>query len=349
MAILTIIGAGMMGSAMSVPARDNGHEVRLVGTPLDTPIIDALRRTSEHPKMRRKLPGHLQYFPIDEVRQALQGAALVINGVSSFGVDWFADAILPLLPEGLPVLSVTKGLLLGAGGTLRTFPQALAERAPAGSGLTFSAIGGPCTSYELADRHQTEVVFCGENPTLLAQMKTLLATDYYHIRLSTDVRGVEIAVGLKNAFALGVTLAAGMAEQAGGEGCAEHYNTQAALFGQSVREMGKLLSLLGGGEDNIVYGAGDLYVTIFGGRTRMLGTLLGRGVSFAQAMQKLDGVTLESVVISTRIAQAIRLMAEKGQAALSDFPLLMHVDAIINQNAAVNIPWDAFTANPLLN
>ncbi len=35
MAVITIIGAGMMGSGMSRPARDNGHEVRLVGTPLD--------------------------------------------------------------------------------------------------------------------------------------------------------------------------------------------------------------------------------------------------------------------------------------------------------------------------
>lgn len=342
MAILTIIGSGMMGSAMTIPARDNGHEVRLVGTPLDARIIDALRRTSEHPKMRRKLPEGIQYFQIDEVEKALEGASLVICGVSSFGVDWFADAMLPLLPAGMPVLSVTKGLQLDAGGALRTFPHVLSERAPAGSGLTFSAIGGPCTSYELADRHQTEVVFCGEETHLLAQMKALLATGYYHIRLSTDVRGVEIAVGLKNAFALGVSLAIGMAERVEGEGCAEHYNTQAALFGQSIREMGKLLALLGGGADNTVYGAGDLFVTIFGGRTRLLGTLLGRGVPFAQAMQTLDGITLESVVISTRIAQAIREMAEKGLANLCDFPLLMHVDAVVNRGASAPIPWDAF-------
>jgi glycerol-3-phosphate dehydrogenase (NAD(P)+) len=39
MSIITIVGAGMMGSAMSFPARDNGHQVRLVGTPLDRDII----------------------------------------------------------------------------------------------------------------------------------------------------------------------------------------------------------------------------------------------------------------------------------------------------------------------
>ena len=40
MSIITIVGAGMMGAAMSYPASDRGHEVRLVGTPLDREIIE---------------------------------------------------------------------------------------------------------------------------------------------------------------------------------------------------------------------------------------------------------------------------------------------------------------------
>ena len=38
MEIITIVGAGMMGSAMAIPAHDNCHAVRLVGTPLDRKI-----------------------------------------------------------------------------------------------------------------------------------------------------------------------------------------------------------------------------------------------------------------------------------------------------------------------
>ena len=44
MEIITIVGAGMMGSAMAIPAHDNGHEVRLVGTPLDREIGTLLDR-----------------------------------------------------------------------------------------------------------------------------------------------------------------------------------------------------------------------------------------------------------------------------------------------------------------
>ena len=72
---------------------------------------------------------------------------------------------------------------------------------------------------------------------------------------------------MKNAYALGVALAIGLAERREGEGKL-HYNSQAALFGQSVKEMRRLLRHDGAGDDNIVFGAGDLYVTIYGGRTR---------------------------------------------------------------------------------
>lgn len=55
MSIITIVGAGMMGSAMSGPAADNGHEIRLVGTPLDREIIDSVRKTGFHPALHKQL------------------------------------------------------------------------------------------------------------------------------------------------------------------------------------------------------------------------------------------------------------------------------------------------------
>ena len=187
------------------------------------------------------------------------------------------------------------------------------------------------------------MAFCGKDMKTLEYIKSLLATDYYHISLSTDVTGVECAVAMKNAYALGVSLAVGMAEKKDGKIGAVHYNSQAALFGQGVKEMMQLLALIGGGPENIIHGAGDLYVTVFGGRTRKIGTLLGRGLTFQEAMDELQGVTLESIVIATRTARAVRRLAERGVVSLNDYPLLMHVDAIINEGAEVNIPWEQFT------
>ena len=187
------------------------------------------------------------------------------------------------------------------------------------------------------------VCFCGEDASTLARLKEMLETDYYHISISTDVVGVEAAVALKNAYALGVSLAIGLIEREEGIGCREAYNPQAALFGQAMREMASLVGLVGGKEESLAFGIADLYVTIFGGRTRRLGTLLGRGLSFQDAMTELEGITLESVAIATAVAKAMRIQEEKGAIKMTDFPLLKHVDEIINQGKHVSIPWKEFT------
>ena len=111
--------------------------------------------------------------------------------------------------------------------------------------------------------------------------------------------------------------------------------------------MRRLLKLVGGGDDNIVFGAGDLYVTVFGGRTRLIGTLLGRGMSFDEAMRELEGVTLESIVIATRTAKAVRALIARGEASADDYPLLLHVDDIIEKGKSVNIPWNKFELEAL--
>lgn len=340
MSVIAVVGAGMMGSSIAIPAHENGNEVRLVGTHLDREIIDHATRTGEHKTLKRPLPKGYRFYHFEQMDEALDGADLLVGGVSSFGVDWFARNVLSVIPDGLPVLSVTKGMHLLEDNTLITFPEYYSRLFP-DRHLSLNAVGGPCTSYELADHDQTEVCFCGDDAATLERIRAMFETSYYHISTSTDVTGVEVAVAMKNAYALAVCLAVGMSRKRNADGH-ENYNSQAALFGQSVREMRRLLAIYGGGEDNIVYGAGDLYVTVFGGRTRRIGTLLGEGDTLQEALDKLQGVTLESISIATRTAVAVRQLIADGKARAEDFPLMLHVDAILNDGAHVDVPWDAF-------
>ncbi len=345
MKTITIIGAGMMGSALAFPARENGNTVRLVGTPLDREIIDACRKTNRHPKFVKDFPQGVEYFQIEELKEAIQGADFIICGVSSFGVEWYADNVLPVLDEKVPMISVTKGLMNLEDGTLITYLDFWQSKLETmGKTMCLNAIGGPCTSYELVAHDQTEVAFCGNDLKVLAMIKEAMATDYYHISLSTDVIGVESAVALKNGFALGIALTIGLNQKEFGQDSELHFNSQAAVFGQAVREMAKLLELQGACTlDNMVIGYGDLYVTVYGGRTRLVGILLGRGLNIHEAKAELNGVTLESLVVAARVAQAVRDKAARGLCDLKNFPLLMHIDEIITDAKAVNIPWDAFT------
>ena len=345
MKTITIIGAGMMGSALAFPARENGNEVRIVGTPLDRKIIEICRETGRHPKFTRDFPQGISYYQFEELSEALPGTDFVICGVSSFGVEWYAENVLPALPEGMTMISVTKGLMDLEDGTLITYLDYWQSKLDTlGKQLSLNAIGGPCTSYELVAHDQTEVAFCGKDMTVLRMLKDAMATEYYHISLSTDIVGVESAVALKNGYALGIALTIGLNQKAFGIDSELHFNSQAAVFGQAVREMDKLLTMQGAESfHNRVIGYGDLYVTVYGGRTRLVGILLGRGYTIQEALAELQGITLESLVVAERVARAVRIKAEKGLVSLGDYPLLMHIDDIITKGREVDIPWDAFT------
>ncbi len=345
MATVTIIGAGMMGSALAFPARENGHCVRLVGTPLDRDIIDACKKTNKHPKLPLPFPAGIEFYHIEDVLTAVKSADMVIGGISSFGVDWFANEILPILPEGMRVLSVTKGLMDTEDGRLVTYPDLWQRKLDQlGKKISLNAVGGPCTSYELVQHDQTEVAFCGSNMDDLQYLKSIMSTDYYHISLSQDIVGIESAVALKNGYALGIALTVGLNQKQFGLDSELHYNSQAAVFGQAVKEMAKLLQFQGAPDlNNLCVGAGDLYVTVYGGRTRLIGILLGRGMDIGSAKQKLNGITLESLVVAGRVAKVIRRNIAMGKLNAEDFPLLLHIDEIVTEKVPVNIPWDAFT------
>ena len=345
MATVTIIGSGMMGSALAFPARENGNTVRLVGTPLDREIIESCKATGKHPKLPLPFPAGVEYYQIEQLDAALVGTDMVIGGVSSFGVEWFAETVLPILSDGMKVLTVTKGLMDTEDGKLITYLDVWQKKLDAiGKRLSMNAVGGPCTSYELVQHDQTEVAFCGSNMEDLAWLKSVMQTDYYHISLSCDIIGIESAVALKNGYALGVSLTVGLNQRTFGMDSELHYNSQAAVFGQAVREMSKLLAFQGTPDlDNLAVGIGDLYVTVYGGRTRLIGILLGRGMGIDEARQELNGVTLESLVVARRVAKVIRQNITAGVLDAGDFPLLLHIDEIITDKLPVRIPWEQFT------
>ena len=283
--------------------------------------------SGRHLKFTKDFPAGVKFYQIEELDEALKGADLVIGGVSSFGVDWFGEMVLPRVADGTPVLTVTKGLMDREDGSLEPYPY-LWQRVldSLGKNVPLCAVGGPCTSYELVAHDQTEVAFCGRDVSVLEYVKSLMQTDYYHISLSTDIMGIESAVALKNGYALGIALTIGLNQKAFGLDSELHFNSQAAVFGQAAKEMYALLQSQDAGDmSNLWVGVGDLYVTVYGGRTRLIGILLGRGMDIDAAKAELNGVTLESLVVAVRVARAIRIRAQQGKLK------------------PVNIPWEEFT------
>jgi glycerol-3-phosphate dehydrogenase (NAD(P)+) len=346
MSAVAIVGAGLMGTAMAWPLTDNGHHVRLVGTHLDGEIIQSCLEQRYHPRLRRPLPDNVRPYYVSQIAEALDGVKVVVSGVNSLGVHWIGQTLAPHVKPGMSIISVTKGLEAGDDGTLHILPDVLAAELPSGvrSQVALAAIGGPCIAGELAGRRQTCVYFASRSAQALSALRDLFLTAYYHIFLSTDITGVEVCVALKNAYTLAVGVAGGMLERAGGpdEAGALNYNPAAALFGASAREMARLVSLLGGNPAMVtgLPGVGDQYVTCMGGRTVRLGRLLGSGLTYAEARQKMAGETLESAYIITQMAKALPSMERRGLIGPSELPLLRLLCRVITEDAPAAVDFD---------
>ena len=347
MATITVLGAGMMGTALCVPLIDRGHDVRLVGTHLDRDIIDSLKQRNHHPKLGLAVPGYASFYQVERLEEAMHGAEVLGLGVSSEGVRWAAQTLAPLLPSSLPIISVTKGLEWN-GASFQILPDVLADELTrrTRSGVFPCAIAGPCIAGELARRVPTCVLFTGRGPSLLPPLVDLFRTDYYHIWASADAVGVEVCAALKNAYAMAVGFGAGIHERHGGtHGSVAMHNYEAAVFSQALAEMRQLVVLAGGDEHTVsgLAGAGDLTVTNNGGRTGRFGRLLGLGLSVEEAIAGMEGATLECLQIINVVAEALPALVETQQLSVDALPLMRHMISVVLEGAPVEMPFGSFS------
>jgi glycerol-3-phosphate dehydrogenase (NAD(P)+) len=347
MAKIVILGAGMMGSAFTVPLTDNGHDVRLVGTHLDGDIVEEVHESHFHPRLRARLAQSVQPYTHDRLEEALRGADLVVLGVNSLGVDWASGVLGALIPPSTPLIMLTKGLA-GDGQRLRILPDALRSGLPdrCRDSLRLMAIGGPSIAGELAARRHTCVVLTGPDASLLSSLATWLRTPYYHVWTSTDMTGVEVCVAMKNLYALAVGLVGGLLEKDGvAESGAVMYNVAAALFAQGLTEINYLVRLMGGQVQSVytLPGAGDLYVTSQGGRNCRMGRYLGLGMPYSRAKaQYMPDDTIEGAELARAIGPTVESLIQSGKLDGSRLPLMRTMLSIVCHDGPPDIPWDQF-------
>lgn len=346
MTTITVLGSGIMASALSFPLAENGHEVRLVGTHLDRAIIDSVQQTGVHPDLELELPSTVRAFQLEELDQVIDDAEVVMSGVNSFGVEWAAERLAPLLQPGQIVLSIAKGLGAADDGELRILPDVLADPVPVEvrEQLSWAAVVGPSIAGEVAVRRDTCVVFAGLERAALDRLAELFRTDRYHVWTSTDFVGTEVCAAMKNCYALGVGMAAGVLETL------EHpdsqygnHNFEAALFAQGAIEIEQMARLVGSDQQiHALPSVGDMYVTSAGGRNVRVGRLLGTGMGFTEAREQLGNPTLEGAAAIGVVGAALERLTERGVVDAEDFPLVRHLYEVVELGRPLDIPWSSF-------
>jgi glycerol-3-phosphate dehydrogenase (NAD(P)+) len=125
------------------------------------------------------------------------------------------------------------------------------------------------------------------------------------------------------------------------------HNLAAAAFGQACTEIDRLLQMMGGTRA-FTYGlpgAGDLFVTVQGGRSMRLGRMLGGGFSFAEAREALAGLTLEAAMIVQVMGEALPKLTSRDILSANELPLLRALVDVVVEGKPAHLPAGAFFAS----
>lgn len=334
--ILTI-GAGVMSSAISIPASDNGHNVKILGTEFDNNIIKHINKNHSHPLFKNKFNNNVSALYLENLNQQLiDSSDLIIVGVSSLGIDWFIKKMKNFNISNKNFLLVTKGLYINKDNQIDILPNKIINTL---ENINLVAVVGPCKAIELSEKVPTHICFTSKDINLANKISNFFKNDYYFISISDDLIGVEFCSAIKNVYAIAVGLSQTL------YGLNDLKNPESAIFSQSLLEMSKFVNQFGGRSASTygLAGLGDLFVTSSNGRNKLLGQLLGKKIPYKIIMNKeLKDSTVEGAILLKDNYKILTKYFDNNTLNKNDYPLLNALINTICFDKQIEIPWKIF-------
>lgn len=319
----TVVGAGAMGTVVAQLLATNQVHVALLGR--DPLRVQELLVRGEN---RRYLPGvrlGQRVVPTASPEGALASTELIISAVPCQHLRETWSRLRTLVPPGVPICSVTKGIETR---TLARPSQILAELCPANP---IAVLSGPNIAYEVARCLPATAVAASAQPELADLIQGVLSTSWFRVYTNSDVVGVELAGALKNVIALAAGLLDGL--RAGD-------NAKAALLTRGLVEITRLGVAMGARASTFsgLAGMGDLITTCVSplGRNRRAGERIGSGASVEQVLMQSTSVIegIPTTQAALRLAQqyevempitrAVYEILFEGKSPLEAITELMH-------------------------
>jgi glycerol-3-phosphate dehydrogenase (NAD(P)+) len=256
--------------------------------------------------------------------RVLDGASLVVLAVPAQSLRQNLGAWTHLIPPGVPLVSLMKGIELG---TCERMSEVIAEVTGAGP-ERIAVISGPNLAKEIAQRqHAATVVACTDD-TVAKWLQQACHTPYFRPYTNPDVIGCELGGAVKNIIALGVGIAVGM-------GLGD--NTRATLITRGLAEISRLGAALGADQHTFagLAGMGDLVATCNSpqSRNRTFGEHLGRGKApadvAASTTQVAEGTKSAEPVLKLAHAHGVEMPITQVVAGL------LHGEIAVGQAAVL--------------
>lgn len=292
---ITILGDGAMATVCSILLTSGGHGVTMWGA-----FEESIERLLQDREQTRLLPG-VSVPP--QVRltandaDAFAGATMILSAIPTQYMRSAWERLRPHVPEGVPVVSVAKGI---ENGTLLRPTQIVADMVDGFTRNPLAALSGPNIAAEISKYLPATAVAAADDASLAQRVQAAFSTQWFRVYTNNDVTGVELAGASKNVIAI----AAGILE-----GLAAGNNAKAALVTRGIVEITRLGVAMGAQASTFagLAGLGDLITTCISpeSRNRTVGERIGKGQKLEQILGTMDSVA-EGVPTTKSVMQLAR-------------------------------------------
>ena len=263
-----VMGAGAWGTALAQLLAEKGHEVTLWA--FEPEVAFEIEHIHQNRTFLPDIALSPRVHATHELAKCLPGKDLILSVVPSHVARAVLREAIPYLPEGVPIVSASKGI---ENGTLMTMSEVMEDELPLIYHPMLTFLSGPTFAREVALRHPTAATVAGRFERVAKRVQECLSGPFFRVYTSTDVTGVELGGSLKNVIAIAAGAATGL-----GFGT----NTTTSLITRGLNEIIRLALHKGGNPLTMagLSGMGDLVLTCLGqlSRNRQVGEKLGQGM-----------------------------------------------------------------------
>lgn len=281
---VTILGTGALGLALAKVISET-KEVSLSMWTKFEEEKELVKNTRANDKLLPGIKINEEIEITSNLKEAIEGSTIVINCLPFIAVKSVAEELKEIY-NGQYICSTTKGM------DMTTFETTTEIFAKILNTDKVCALSGPSFAIEIATNSPISFVLAGKDEKAVDSIYELLKNDNICIDMSKDDIGVQVCGAVKNAVAIGSGMLYGM--QAAD-------STKAAYLARGIKDIVKIITSLGGSQETVYTyaGVGDLILTCTSEKSRNFscGNLLGQGYTLEQAVEKLNGKTVEGIKV----------------------------------------------------
>jgi glycerol-3-phosphate dehydrogenase (NAD(P)+) len=289
-----IIGLGNMGTAIANNIASNGNKV--MGWDYFQKTANDINKSHTNTQYLKGVRLSNNLKATINITEAVSDKDAVFVALPSIFIRKVLGSCKTNVSRNTIIVNVSKGI---EEKTFLTCSMMLKEIFPNNEVLVLS---GPSIANEFAHGFPCGVVLTGGKKETCYKIASLVETETFRTRFSTDSVGVEWSGILKNIYAIGLGIIHGTGF--------DSLNFKAVYITRAIEEMADLIKAIGGDKKSVYYiaGLGDLIATSFSehSHNRRLGELLAKGFSFKDAQEKM-GVLPEGL----KVLRAAVYLSEK--------------------------------------